>query len=242
MEHIFKTDENHRYIPYPQSKEAEEALAEGTFYVKIDGSNGCLFREEDGKWTLYSRYDDKKGRFTNTDLPNTIRELPEGKNSSKYQSNEQTHSYYYVLRPRPSEDQRGKLAKIDRELYRIIDSNREYLDSLECKFITVELVGQKFGKTLGVEADCDIAIHSDQKILIFDRSFYGIRETCTDFFIEGLVVEHRGKWWKVRWDGFEGCSYNIKGQTRVLPCLLSKNRQSPNPVESPPPPQEGKSC
>lgn len=164
MLHIFKFNDWNKYIPEFESKEAEQALQHGKFYIKVDGSNACLFKEDD-KWMIYSRYDDKKNKYGSDkhELPPDFRRLPVGRNTDHYLSDTHKHSYFYVLRPRP-DIVKTKLDKINQQLYQIVDKHQEYLDSLGKEFITVELVGHKFSNTPGVNVDCDIALHQDQNI------------------------------------------------------------------------------
>lgn len=205
MMHIF-TISNNLYTPNFYSNEAKEALENGRFFVKIDGSN-ALLKKVDGVWYLYSRYDDGKRKINRDVLPSNTILLPEGKNIDQYNSGNKEHAYFYQLRSRPLPEDKGKLAKINRNLYRIVDEEMKgFLEELKEDYITVELVGQKFNATPGVMAQCGIAPHSSQTIDVEKqfRTFIGMKDyLLNQKCIEGLVIEWKGVYWKIRSNCFD---------------------------------------
>jgi hypothetical protein len=200
-------DDAHGYLPQLKS-EGREALLEGKWFVKIDGSNGLLiFNDETKQYDLYRRYDDKKDKFKDVPPPGYIN-LPQGCNFDTYQSKSVSHRYYQNLQARPSADAKGGEAAIWREMYAQVD--RAHVegrlngpDGTPRKYHSVELVGKNFSGTPGV-AGIGIALHAEQETgkpagtPQTDEEWYAFfskyfKTVCC----EGLVVEHKGLYWKV---------------------------------------------
>lgn len=204
MEHIFLFD-GKMYKPEFFSEEAAEAIAKGRFFIKIDGSCGALIRNKEGVFEIYNRYDDSKGKFEGK-APEGYLPLLEGKNTGQYRG----HNYYLRLLKRPDEKAPG--VKLNKE-EKMILSLYKRLDELDLShlpdFNSIELVGKNFNKTPGVE-DNGIALHSDQEIRIaglhrlknaqdFLEFFSGfLMGRGDEIYYEGLVIEHEGRWWKIR--------------------------------------------
>jgi hypothetical protein len=220
MMHIFEIKDN-LYTPQFYSPEAKEALENGHVYIKIDGSN-ALLKNTDGVWSLYSRYDDTRGRFTDLEeskLPEDIITLPDGKNISTYDSGSKHHSYFYKLRKRPLDTDKGKLAKLNRTLYKIIDGEemQDFLSASGTVWLTVELVGKKFNATPGVREMCGIAPHKSQTVSIQnqDRTYQGMKELLLSSTVEGYVIEWKGVFWKIRSNCFDkNCTFEVAKKTR----------------------------
>jgi len=203
MQHIFRLEDN-LYVKQTESTKAHDALVNGNFYVKIDGSNHLLVKASDGQWQVYERYDDRKGKLDESKLPEGYISLPDGGNPVLYQSKQQKHHYFYKLIPRPAPDAKGKLAKLNSQIYQLLDLKKKFLDSLDRKIFTVELVGQKFQKTPGVDAPVDIAIHFMQTVEVsIERTFDALKNFLEQVCCEGLVVVHQGTFWKVRSNCFD---------------------------------------
>lgn len=236
MYHVFLRDENHQYIDEYDSKEAKEALENGVFYVKINGSNNMLVKSNvDEKWYCYQRYNDKRGKYDGKEN-NLIDEqsglldicdLRPGNNPSVYRGTQTSkqqvhdeksrkHHYYYVLRERTIPGVKSRRpCKVNKRVYQVIDNSAVEIDQKfsdlqenndgKQTYMTVELIGKKFNKTLGVDEDVAIAIHSDQRIDIEPerRSFDGIKAFLLSFICEGLVVEHNGTFWKILTENFD---------------------------------------
>jgi len=227
MEHIFTfSEDGKRYLPQFASKEAEEALKSGKFFIKVDGSCGALVREKEG-WTLYNRFDDTKNKFEGK-APDGFLPLPKGENQDKYQG----HSYYLrkLRRPQLGEKLKGE-DKFVSKLYAHLDNleKRGVLADLP-DFSSIELVGKNFnGTNLGPgQGENGITLHSAQ-ILDISRELGSERPKNAELWLEwlvsflekegvllheGLVVENNGRWWKIR------SEYICKGKKRYLPPIL----------------------
>lgn len=215
MYHIFAfNDETKRYESEFSSPEAEEAFEHGTLYYKIDGSNGMVQAIQDEESTtpptvkIYQRLD-TKGKDPNGDT--TVTPLPSGKNPSVYPG----HSYCYS---EITEDVSGKkLVKRNRAMLELVQRHLEKFVSRE--WTSVEWVGTMFNKTPNVPHPIALAIHEEQRVvpcnngedkqdgdLAMERTFDGARkcllEDCVDQPIEGFIIEHGGRYWKVRSDCF----------------------------------------
>jgi hypothetical protein len=244
MEHIYqwKKKENPKdtthYTENFYNEEAKEALENGTFYLKIDGSNGAIFKgkdEETGEDIIYlvERYDDRNDKLNKLSLSEIeekgIYPLPEGANKSVYCTEEFTHHYYYKIIPKPESDGRGKKLKGDQlqrfQLYTILEKIiRER--PLEYGYTSLEFVGTKFNQTPGIDQMCGIAIHED---LILPeqppkeiRNFDGMEQFCTQQTCEGFIVKHKDNYWKIREDGFTHQG-NYKSGKNLWSNTLHKN-------------------
>jgi len=221
MLHIFKTEKGDKdgddamsYTPEWLSPEAEQVMAglfsaETKVYRKIDGSCGAIIRGLDGSWTIYQRYDDKKGKIEEKELvTGEYIPLPEGENERRR----------YYLRRIDRKQQGKNLQKMADELYRILD---RYGRSLSSDYYSVELVGKNFNATPNVEG-LSFALHCDQEIhpefprmttpeewLIWLKDFFSHHRD------EGLILVHRGKYWKIH-----GYKFNPNKKDYMAPNLL----------------------
>jgi hypothetical protein len=196
MSHIFEMDaKTHLYTNTYTSHEAEEALVHGTYYTKIDGSNGLLVWE-DGEIKAYRRHD-CRGKAKGT--PAKHIPLPPGRNPSVVPG----HQYFYEEVDRQAKKKAGKL---NRSIYDVVSRHYQHLAAelkLRDGFMTVELVGTKFNRTPGVEADVAMILHHEQECMVMNRTFAGVRAWIEAHGTEGLVVEHRGVFWKIRGNLFD---------------------------------------
>jgi hypothetical protein len=199
MFHIFKLRDDHTYLPEFDWFYSKEVLENCEFYMKIDGANHCLFKEND-QWIVGERYDDKKEKFNNG-IPPDFRSLPIGSNSYQHHIH---HYYYHLLYP---EKAGKKKRKIIEKMYALIEEKKEIIDKLanDNKYLTFEAVGKKFNKTPGIDEDVDIAIHCMQTLnYTGPRTFEGIQKyLLEEVCIEGIVVEYQGRYWKIRSDCFD---------------------------------------
>lgn len=216
MRHIFATergkdsDDAMTYLPQwfcEESKEALLAVAKGEakVYRKIDGSCGALVRNpETGKFDIYQRFDDKKNKFLDgTAIPDGYIRLPAGENTKVegFETNLIQHCYY--LKKLNVTD---KPVKINAPLFAALAKVEEDGKSvLEKDFYSVELVGPNFNRTPGVETN-GIAVHCFQTVSSdvvfpqlddFDQWFAWFKEYFTNHRDEGLIVEHKGRCWKI---------------------------------------------
>lgn len=209
MQHLFAVprEQKHRfYLPEFVSKEAEAALCSGKarFFLKIDGSCGALIREK-GTWTLYQRYDDAKNRFKESGLPANHIPLPQ---DCENKADREGHHYSFrrLARPVPGSKLKGE-DKWVAELYAALDVAK--LDDLP-DFNSVELVGPNYNRTPGVARN-NLALHSEQVLekappvldsaeawLLWLEKFFAPAGDAV--LHEGLVLEHEGRWWKIRAD------------------------------------------
>lgn len=198
MPHIFVFDRDSKppvYTDQFHSEEAAKALELGSFFVKIDGSNGMLHLvSNDQAVTCYQRRDTKGKPFPPGSIP-----LPDARNEATYEG----HSYCYepILR-----DVIGKkLQKRNAAILDLVERHREYLLSLNAKeWISVEWIGRQFNRTPGVPEEVGLAIHAQQRVEVdFPRTYDGLRDYLGTTAIEGLIVEHEGYYWKVRSDCFD---------------------------------------
>lgn len=184
MYHIFKIV-NNLYINEFHSEEAKQAFLKGTFYIKVDGANGYHL---DG--VLYERYDDRKGKLDPDNLPEGIICIPEGNNPSKYEG----HSYYYSKLDKNTSSK--KLKKLYTQLY-------DKLDEEEEKNGTIELVGPNFQQTPGFTENMIINHTTLYFEFPHERTFENVKKFLLDGFEEGIVIEHKGKYWKIRANVFD---------------------------------------
>ena len=199
MQHIFRLVDN-LYVDEFSSDAAQAALKSGIACVKVDGANHMVTKTDSGI-TLYQRYDSKSGH-----RPGGFIDLPDGKNESRYTSQQQTHAYFY----KPVELETGKLR---RTYAALVDQVAEHLRAQPCGHYSVEVVGHKFQKTPGVDRDAALAFHAEQCLQLQPsvRSYQGIRSfLLTQVCIEGIVLEHEGVFWKVRSNCFaKDCPFEI---------------------------------
>jgi hypothetical protein len=205
-----------------ESKAAMFALrtGEAKLYRKIDGSCGAIIRGNDGLWNVYQRYDDKKNKFKDgTEIPNGYIKLPDGENTKvyKYQENHGRHRYYFKLLNRVQKS-KGEQSIVD-ALYNVVDRDDLKLDK---DYYSVELVGPNFNSTPVVLKN-GIALHEAQVVTVkipeldtLEEWFAWMKEYFTAYRDEGLIVSHKGRYWKIH--GYKFCPDLPKNYT--LPVLL----------------------
>ena len=93
-----------------------------------------------------------------------------------------------------------------------------------CSYLSVEWVGRKFNKTPGVPHDVAMAIHAEQICNEdIERTYEGFRSFLleSDSPIEGLVVEFKGTFWKIRADCFDRkCPFKTDPESVRPPIFL----------------------
>jgi len=210
MRHLFPFDTNYCYKTDGTftSPEAETALCDGTFYHKIDGSNGMIqvvhasSNGEVPKLKVYERRDTRgKG---DTWEGQQLTPLPTGKNTDTYPG----HTYYFY---EVTTDVAGKkMEKRNRAMLDTVERHKDNFLVLNREWISVEWVGTKFQQTPGVPHDVALAIHEDQILdtetaETIERTYEGLKkylEDCAENPVEGLIVAHEGVYWKVTTGGF----------------------------------------
>ena len=193
MAHIFKLVDN-LYVKEFSEEGAESAFLHGRYYVKVDGANHMIIKNSDDEVELYARYD-----VGEREMPATCIPIPAGKNGMTYVSRQKTHTYYY----KPTRYIEGKLAKVYDILQR---AAADYVNDKPPGHYSVEVVGRKFQNTPGVDCDGALAVHSQQTISVDQelRTFTNIRRYLLEAVcIEGVVVEHEGRFWKIRSNCFD---------------------------------------
>lgn len=219
--HIWKTDKDTdsdtaiTYLPEWTSEESQQAMlalrtGEATIKRKIDGSCGAIIRRPDGRWDIYQRYDDKKDKFKDG-IPEGYIPLPEGQNGQVQ------HHYYFKLLERVQKKKGEQL--IVRSLYEAVDRTETKLTK---DYYSVELVGPNFNKTPGVLTN-GIALHEKQDVQITfpllntpQEWFVWLKNYFSIYRDEGLIVSHKGRYWKIH--GYKFCPELPKDYT--LPVLL----------------------
>jgi len=177
--HIFNIQDN-IYKDEFTSEESKEAFENGIFYTKIDGANGYHL---DG--ILYERYDDKKNILDPNNLPDGIINIPVGENPCIYEG----HHYYYSKMD--SKTTNKKLKKVYEDLYYQLNTKKE-------KNGSVEFVGPNFQLTPRYNNNKYIFHQSLSLNLNFNRNFKNIKNYLNTVVEEGVVIEYKGKYWKIR--------------------------------------------
>jgi hypothetical protein len=230
MMHSFKHEIRGKSERYSKSMYdgALKAIQCGNWFYKIDGSNGLLiYSEENNRYEIYRRFDDKKGKYDDGDLPDGLIRLPIGKNTDQYGSESQLHRYYQSRIERPSANDSTKDAVMWRNLYRQVDKAQED-GKLGEKYHSIELVGKNFSGTPKVEG-VGIALHSAQVCPKPDANTLETEESCYEYFYtlfeklncEGIVVEYDGLYWKMKADCFRADSpFKLQKNCANPPILL----------------------
>lgn len=199
MEHIFTMDpdDQNRYKSEFSSEAAQEALVHGNMYWKIDGACGmlCLI---DGQLCAFERQD-TRGKPPSKDL---VR-LPSGQNKIEYGDKAKPHTYF-MQQIALCEGDGKKHKKIKTAILDILDKHRDDLIAAIREtghnHVSIEFVGQKFQKTPGVDAAVGIVLHNKQAIVDTElpRTFEQMRLFLNTHAVEGIVVEWKQQYWKVR--------------------------------------------
>ena len=245
MSHIFQFEEVERgpklYVPKAASDEAQEAMEHGRLFYKIDGSNGMILITRDGgntgegkeekneehggndqeehrhvQLTPYKRFD-ARGKPP----PERCVPLPVANNPDAYPG----HTLFYE--PMPIDcDSKGQ-RKINKVVSQIVNDHKNHILDVAgegCSYLSVEWVGRKFNKTPGVPHDVAMAIHAEQVCNEdIERTYDGFRSFLleSDSPIEGLVVEFKGTFWKIRADCFDRkCPFKTAPESVRPPIFL----------------------
>lgn len=222
-------------------------LLHGKFRSKVDGSNGAI-GINNGEITVYRRRDDKKalaGRMAKKqknkkmidpdNLPDGYVNMPAGPNPRAYTSkNRETgeaimeHNYFYIkMNPngKNSEDRAARkiLELVEANLERVMKHAQPKEPGSEELFLTVELIGQPFCATPGMEGRVGFAIHAEQTYEPPERTVEAIKKHLTEeVTVEGLVlVDDDGVYYKIlsehMGDGPGNHKLRKSGQTDGLP-------------------------
>lgn len=213
MRHIFLTEnevDSDNAKTYQQvwlCEETQELMTSGKakFYRKIDGSCGALVKNGDS-YDIYQRYDDKKRKFKDQELPEGYIKIPSGENSVRREFEKNWVNHHYFLRKLSREPENKTDKRINQGLYQVLAETKTDLTK---DFYSVELVGPNFNRTPGMEKN-SIAIHEFQKTPVEIPTFQTIPEWFaffTDYFTnhrdEGLIVEYKNRYWKIH--GYKFC-------------------------------------
>ena len=228
---LFDGDDAQNYIPLLKD-EARDALLNGQWFIKIDGSNGLLvFNDESKSYDIYRRFDDKKDKFRNG-VPDGYINLPVSRNLDTYESESASHKYYQQFIPRPIETAKGKEPAMWRTLYSQVDKacsegRLNGADGTPMKYHSIELVGKNFSGTPGVDG-IGIALHSAQVMKkpeclpntdlewfeYFHNLFGGL---CH----EGIIVSWNGLSWKIRAEWFrKDSAWKTRKNTADAPVMI----------------------
>lgn len=209
MKHLFDIGEDNLYQNNIQELSAslcdnhdhETFQHNYNIFIKVDGQSGAIVYDSDtDEYVLLTRYDDKKNKFKNgTNVPKGYYKLMKG-NADTYSKGKNTHQYYLEVWPRPLDGEKGKHAKIVRELYARVDTmvnRKERLSSYE--FNSCEFVGYKFQNTPGVFGN-NIALHKEQTI---DTKY--VKENLLMLNMYSKLENSLKSEGKTIYDGFKDC-------------------------------------
>ena len=204
------------------SDDAKEAFYQGKWTIKFHGSNGFLIKQN-GKLELWERRDIKdknideiNEEFIELDFINNNPNYNKYILPDEYQSNEKHHKYILVkLSP---DSKKGKI------LYNRLEKNLIDTDNI---FQSIEYVGKKvqgneeqFNWRSIDNKNYGVVIHSSIECIIPDISFQKLIEIAKDIKIEGWVIYHNNKVWKVRTNMLvdsKECAYSKKGVADCKP-------------------------
>lgn len=197
MTHIFKYEGRPSlYTSEFDCEKAEEALKYGKAYMKIDGSNGMLCVVND-KIQAYRRQDIKGRDWQQLNFE--FMGLPKGGNPVA------VPGHAYVYRRILPEGSKGE-KRLNELMLSLVEFNKEQLmeELVKCGgMMTIEWVGKKFQRTPGVAADVGIVIHHLQEMEAVPRTFEELRSFFQRYRIEGVVIEHKGTFYKIRANMFD---------------------------------------
>lgn len=201
MQHVFMF-ENSQYKDTFTSNEAKEAFQNGKYYVKIDGSNGMIMKTNDGNLLPYTRYD-IRGKHGEIKVAEGVENILEGMNPSQYGN----HNYFYKL---VDKNARKKQGKINTKMYDLLETHQDHINDIipETGRLSIEWVGNKFNKTPAINVDVAFCIHHEQEYSFQDdtkpQNFQEMRNyLLNNISVEGFVLSHNGKFWKIRSNMFD---------------------------------------
>jgi hypothetical protein len=186
------------------------------------------------------------------------------KNTNVYaDSKDRRHTYYMKKVQLEDNDGKGQ-RKIKRSLLQVLDDNHDKLIDAIKKYgtddgyLSVELIGNKFQKTPGVDNDVAIAIHCEQRIefaverenvdknidkltsevkdfnnrmVIFPRSFNGLKDLLSSKNVEGIILEHNEIFWKIRSNLMNrGCLFETDRSNAIPPIKYYTTTQKKLPT------------
>jgi len=160
------------------------------------------YTNEDNDLAVYERQDTRGKEPTEDLVP-----LVSGANTDRYGEGTKKHSYFMrkvVLHKSDGKKQK----KIKQALVDVVERNRKELieaikthgDSSGC--LSVELVGQKYQKTPGVDVPVALMLHCEQNVIpakgaSLPRTYDEVKAFLASYVAEGIVVEWEGEFWKI---------------------------------------------
>jgi len=206
------------------SDEAKEAFHNGKWTIKFHGSNGFIIKDN-GKLELWERRDIKNKNIDeinevciNIDSINNSEHYKKTILPSEYNSNEKKHKYIFV-----KVDEKSKKGKV---LYcRML----KLLENTKTMYQSIEYVGKKiqgnekqFNWGTNENKNYGIVFHSSVESIITENNFDKIIEIAKKWRIEGWVIYHEGKAWKVRTNmlvSSSECAFDKKKETDCKPLV-----------------------
>jgi len=204
MTHIFnytKINNNNLYLENNfTSDEAKKAFYNGIWTIKFHGSNGFITKENN-IIKLWERRDIKnknlseiKDEFIELNYINHNNNYNKTVLPDEYQSNEKKHKYIFI-----KIDTNTKKWKI---LYPRME---KLLNNIDTLYQSIEYVGKKiqgnekqFNWNNIKNHDYGIVFHSSVIYQINDFSFVNLIDIAKNLKIEGWVIYHNNKAWKIR--------------------------------------------
>jgi hypothetical protein len=226
-EHIFNynrdTGEN-LYLDEFREKEAKEAFENGIWTIKFHGSSGFITKEN-GELILWERRDIKDKKISQIKIDTrilTIDQINSNTNYTKaiqpalYNSGSKQHNYIFIEISRTSK--KGK------DLYCRIETLFSDVDII---YQSIEYVGKKiqgneeqFNWNTLEKRHYGIVFHASVISEIEDKSFKSLKEMASTVKIEGWIIYHNNKAWKIRMNMLQNksnCAFDDKEKTDILP-------------------------
>jgi hypothetical protein len=236
--HIFEAERGedgfYGYTSTFISDKAKEALETGDIYLKVDGEN-AMIKREDGEWKFYRRQDNYKGKETT--IP-----LPDGLQPAHYSQGGKEHNYSYLYVSPEWTTGKGKRRSFPGpDTYAVIQKGVEIgllpdPASDDCpRFITCEWVGRKHQKNMdGIPVDHALVPHIPPftpKLTYNPVTFDSFSVLARTKVFEGMVIRHSdGTLFKLRSDMIRGNLWgSIKHKplepraTDISPLVLTKD-------------------
>ncbi len=226
-EHVFNYNNDsgeNIYLNEFSSEEAKEAFENGVWTIKFHGSNGFVTKK-DGELILWERRDIKDKKISQLKIDTrilTIDEINKSPNYTKsvqpalYNSGSKQHNYIFIEVSRKSK--KGK------ELYDRID---KLFSEIDIVYQSIEYVGKKvqgnedqFNWNTLEKKNYGIVFHASVISEVEDKSFDNLKIVASTIKIEGWIIYHNNKAWKIRMNMLQNksnCAFNNKEKTDILP-------------------------
>ena len=218
MEHIFEysfINGTNMYNPEMfTSKEAEEAFYKGKWTIKFHGSNGFITKDNK-QLKLWERHNlNNKDKST---LKEEYLELNDINNNLNYKKAILPEKNYIYIKI-DEDSHKGKI------LYPRVE---KLLDKISTFYQSIEYVGKKiqgneeyYNWNLVNNKDYGIVFHSSIEICILNITYLKLIEIARLVNIEGWVIYHNNKAWKIRTNMIvpkSECAFNINTETLIKP-------------------------